>query len=88
VQLVESATRLGVPIVFLACQAEPQIVRQRLAARSGDASDADWSIYQQAAASWEAPSAAVAPFWHTIDSGGTREETGLLALKMLDEVAV
>jgi predicted kinase len=87
-ELIESATRWGVPVVFVVCQADPQIVRQRLAARSGDASDADWSIYQQAAASWEAPSTTVAPYWHGIDSGGTREDTVLLALKVLDEAAV
>ena len=88
VELVESATSWGVPVVCVECQADPQIVRQRLAARSGDASDADWSIYQQAAASWVAPSTAVSPYWHAVDSGGTREDTVLLALKVLEEAAV
>ena len=86
VELLEATTRWGVPAVFLACQADPQVVRQRLAARSGDASDADWSIYQQAAATWEPPGPDVATHWHAIDSGGQREAAVLQALKVLAEL--
>ena len=49
----EMAVRWGVPAGLLVCQAEPEIVRSRLDARRGDASDADWSIYAQVAQKWE-----------------------------------
>ena len=52
---LEAATRWGVSAVFLVCQADAQVVRRRLAERTGDASDADWEIYRQAAERWEAP---------------------------------
>jgi uncharacterized protein len=52
---LDLADRLGVPAMFLLCRADPSIVRSRLAARRGDPSDADWAIYQEAAARWEEP---------------------------------
>jgi aminoglycoside phosphotransferase family enzyme/predicted kinase len=50
---LESAIGSGVRSLFLVCHAPPETVRLRLAARSGDASDANWSIYQAAAHAWE-----------------------------------
>ncbi|HWE35939.1 MAG TPA: AAA family ATPase [Isosphaeraceae bacterium] len=52
--LLELGTRWGVPALFLLCQADPAAVRGRLDRRTGDASDADWSTYLQAAERWEA----------------------------------
>ncbi len=49
----DSARRWGVPAVFLRCEADREIVRDRLAHRQGDASDADWSIYEKAVETWE-----------------------------------
>jgi predicted kinase len=54
-QFVEAAMRWGVPCGILLCQAAPQTVRARLAARHGDASDADWAVYALLSASWEEP---------------------------------
>ncbi len=51
------ADRLGVPGGLLICEASPQTIRERLANRHGDASDADWGIYESARDQWE-PSAA------------------------------
>jgi aminoglycoside phosphotransferase family enzyme/predicted kinase len=48
-----SAIRWGVPTVFLLCETAPELVRTRLAERSGDASDADWSVYEKAVETWE-----------------------------------
>src|SRR6185312_10792446 len=42
---LEAASRRGVPGGLLLCQAEPDLVRQRLTSRRDDASDADWSVY-------------------------------------------
>lgn len=49
------ATRLVVPPLFVVCQARPDVVRDRLAARRGDASDADWAVYRWAAERWQDP---------------------------------
>src|SRR5262249_18525635 len=54
---LEAARRGCVPHIMLLCRAEPDVVRQRLESRRGDASDADWNVYLQAALRWEEPSA-------------------------------
>jgi len=54
-----AARGLGTPGLLLICEAPPEMVRQRLAARTGDPSDADWAVYQKTAAAWEESSAAV-----------------------------
>jgi aminoglycoside phosphotransferase family enzyme/predicted kinase len=59
---VEAARRLGVPAVILLCRTEPAVVRERLLARHGDASDADWVVYQRAAEQWEEPGPDTRPF--------------------------
>jgi hypothetical protein len=69
-----AAARWRVPVVFLHCQADREIIRQRLAQRKGDASDADWSIYEAAAATWEEPIAASEPLLHNVDSGGSLQQ--------------
>jgi aminoglycoside phosphotransferase family enzyme/predicted kinase len=50
---LELGGRWGVPAWCLPCEADPSVVRGRLERRSGDASDADWSIYLEAAEHWE-----------------------------------
>jgi len=52
---LEAAVRWGVPGALVVCEAKPDTVRERLAGRRYDASDADWSIYLQAAKYWEKP---------------------------------
>jgi aminoglycoside phosphotransferase family enzyme/predicted kinase len=53
---LDAALRWGVPVLFLVCEADPGDVKDRLDARRGDASDADWSVYLHAAKHWEEPS--------------------------------
>ena len=55
-QFLSAAIQLGVPAVWMVCDAAPSVVRDRLAKRRNDASDADWSIHQKAASAWQAPS--------------------------------
>ncbi len=55
--LLETAARWCVPAIFLLCQADPDAVRQRLAKRRGDVSDADWAIYLRTAETWQQPGA-------------------------------
>jgi aminoglycoside phosphotransferase family enzyme/predicted kinase len=49
---LEVAERLAVPVVLLHCRAEPGVVKERLEHRRGDVSDADWTVYGQAAKQW------------------------------------
>jgi len=53
---LEAAAGWGVPAVFLLCRAGAETVRARLRARRNDVSDADWSVHQKAAESWQQPS--------------------------------
>jgi len=50
---VDAARSLSVPIVWLVCQAPAEPVRSRLALRRGDASDADWAVYENMRRAWE-----------------------------------
>jgi hypothetical protein len=56
-QFFDLAARLAVPAALVVCRADPAAVRARLAARKGDASDADWAVYEDAARRWEEPGA-------------------------------
>jgi uncharacterized protein len=66
---LQAAVKWGVPGVFLCCRAEPAIVRQRLANRVGDASDADWQVYVRATANRQESRADTARATRTIDTG-------------------
>jgi len=57
---LQAAARWGVAAGFLRCEADPRTVRQRLAERQGDASDADWTVYEQLAGQWEPAGSAIA----------------------------
>src|SRR5262249_49329056 len=61
--------RWGVPGLLLLCRADPEVVRQRLARRRGDASDADWSVHQLAAGRWEEPGPLTRPYTHELRAG-------------------
>ncbi len=50
---VRAGERLGVPVRILHFTAPPAVVRERLARRVDDASDADWDVYVHAASVWE-----------------------------------
>lgn len=66
---LEAATRWGVPGILMLCQAEPDLVRDRLASRRDDASDADWSVYRKAAETWEEPGPSTRSALRTIATG-------------------
>jgi aminoglycoside phosphotransferase family enzyme/predicted kinase len=71
---LEAADRWGMPGLLLLCRAEPAVVRARLASREGDASDADWSTYRQAARGWEPPGPPTLRAVREIDTGPGREQ--------------
>jgi aminoglycoside phosphotransferase family enzyme/predicted kinase len=70
---LEAATRWGVPGVFLVCQAEPDVVRQRLASRRDDASDADWTVYLKAVETWEGAGTRTRSALQAVSTGGSME---------------
>lgn len=72
---LDAARRLAVPGLFVECRADPEVVRQRLQARRGDASDADWAIYEQAARAWEPSSPALAEYHFVLGTDGSFSET-------------
>jgi aminoglycoside phosphotransferase family enzyme/predicted kinase len=80
---LESAGRLGVPAVLFLFRADPAEVRARLERRRGDASDADWSVYQKAAEEWEEPGAATRTFVAELPPGAPADTALALALAVL-----
>jgi aminoglycoside phosphotransferase family enzyme/predicted kinase len=85
---LEAATRLGVPGLLLVCRARPEVVRERLAARRGDVSDANWRVYLELAAQWQPPGTPTRSAWHEIDTGGEREQALAAALRALAEAGL
>jgi uncharacterized protein len=66
--LLEIAAALRVPALVVECQAPPEVVRDRLAHRQGDPSDADWGVYQALAGRWEAYGTETAPHVRVLDT--------------------
>ncbi len=52
-RFLEAASRWGITGCLLLCRAEPAVIRERLATRQGDASDADETIYEAIAERWD-----------------------------------
>jgi aminoglycoside phosphotransferase family enzyme/predicted kinase len=82
-QFLSLAARLAVPAALLLCRADPETVRQRLAGRHGDASDADWTIYEATAARWQEPGPAIRPVCDVIETEGPTESVTADALQRL-----
>jgi len=81
---LDSTLRWGVPTLFLLCETEPEVVRRRLAERRVDASDADWSVYENAVKTWEELGPATRSRRSTINTGDALESvlrTTLSALR-------
>jgi aminoglycoside phosphotransferase family enzyme/predicted kinase len=90
---LELGPRWAVPVVFLVCRADPEVVKQRLERRQGDASDADWEVYRQLAAEWEEPAEAdklgaglPRPYVRDVPTGGDCETALHAALAALREL--
>lgn len=52
-RFLDTAQQWSVPAYFVHCQADPEVIQNRLAARRDDASDADWRVYQSLESSWQ-----------------------------------
>jgi uncharacterized protein len=72
---LNAARRWGVVGRMLILRADPEIVRRRLDGRRDDASDAGWTIYQEAARRWEEPRAPTRAAAAEIDAGDSPART-------------
>ncbi len=52
-RFAELADAMGVPLVFVECTTPRELVAERMAARSGDVSDADLDVYDRMHEQWE-----------------------------------
>lgn len=80
---LDAAVRWGVPGLLLHCHADPKIIRSRLDARAGDASDADWSVYLEMAQRWEAVAGTTERSRATISTEGGVDQAICSALDIL-----
>jgi len=85
---LKAAVQWGVPSGILLCQAEPETVRRRLELRKGDASDADWSIYLMAAATWEKLATLSGQGLHILSTEGSPEQALSGALDALRQLGL
>lgn len=67
-KFLQLAIDCGVRAIWLECTAPADVVQRRLAARRGDASDADWSVYELVQKQWELTSDFTKRFHTTISS--------------------
>jgi len=81
---VRAARDWAVPLVILHCTAPPEAARERLAARQGDASDADWAVYLEMARTWED----LGPAAREIDASGTPASAVSQALSALRDAGL
>ena len=79
----DAALAWAVPALFLECRASEAVIRERLGARHGDASDADWRVHQQAAQRWEAVSDETARVHHIINMATSLDNVAQEALRIL-----
>jgi uncharacterized protein len=68
-QFLQLAIDCGVRAVWLECTAPSDVTRRRLETRHGDASDADWSVYELVRKQWEPASGFTQRFHATVESG-------------------
>jgi predicted kinase len=85
---LDAARHWGVTGGMLVLRADVEIVRRRLAGRRDDASDAGWSVYQEAARRWDEPGDATRALTSEIDAGAAPEQTLERALGALRKVGL
>ncbi len=87
---LQLAIDCGTRTAWLECTASPEITKQRIEARKGDASDADWSVYQLVRSRWQTPSAMTARYHEQVnttlsENAAVEEAIGILCrLRLMD----
>lgn len=69
--------------LWMECTSPAEVTKQRLDARRGDASDADWSVHQLVGSRWEEASAGTRRFHVTIETGQSSPEAAVAASGVL-----
>jgi hypothetical protein len=80
---VDAARDWGVPVRILECVSPPALVQNRLARRTRDPSDADWTIYEHVRATWEPHGSRTAELHDTIDTSSSPADSLANALTAL-----
>jgi aminoglycoside phosphotransferase family enzyme/predicted kinase len=92
-QFLNAGCKLGVAVVLLHCRAEESTIRRRIAGRHGDASDANWNIYEKVKKRWQEFEPPTRAMTREVNTTGTSMETvtqageALRQLGLLDEEA-
>ncbi len=80
---LDAAHRCGIPACLILCQADAGVVRERLAGRRGDASDADWAIHTELARHWDDLSSRTRTVTCQVDTGGSLNDSTTRAIEVL-----
>jgi aminoglycoside phosphotransferase family enzyme/predicted kinase len=87
-EMLEAARRWGVPALLFLCRTPPEVRRQRLEGRRGDASTADWAVSVQAAQQWEEPGPQTRLAVREIATDRDRAQAVAQALKILRQAGL
>jgi len=79
----DAADRWGVPVRFLRCRADPDVVRRRLERREGDVSDAGLEVYRRMSREWDEPGPRTRGRTHEIRTDVPASESTGAALALL-----
>ena len=74
-RFLQLAIDSGIRAVWLECTASAAVTQQRLHARRGDASDADWSVHELVRKQWQRPSNFTERFHQEVSTDGTADLT-------------
>lgn len=85
-EFLDAARNLALPCANVYCHADPEVIHRRLDERHGDASDANWAVYQSAVEKWEPASQSTARVQATIETGGSLDDACTAAAKLLREL--
>lgn len=85
---LQLAIDCGSRAIWLECTAPAEITRQRIDARHGDASDADWSVYQLVSSRWQPASEQTERFHQQIETGSSGESACNAAMIILTQSGI
>ena len=85
---LQLAIDCGSRAAWLECTAPAEITRQRIDARHGDASDADWSVYQLVSSRWQPASEQTERFHQRIETGSSGESACDAAMIVLRQSGI
>ena len=85
---LQLAIDCGSRAIWLECTAPAEITRQRIDERHGDASDADWSVYQLVSSRWQPASEQTERFHQRIETGSSGESACDAAMMVLRQEGI